>query len=109
MDADADADAEGLRGWEFCPISPFFANFSTFTNLHRVPSFQAHSPVKTRDFKREARDTVASGSSEALRRLRRMQTRFYKLEDAYSQMWRKLELEKDTLKSLYGVKMVDGY
>ena len=65
--------------------------------------------LEARDFEREARDTVASGSSEALRRLRRMQTRFYKLEDAYSQMWRKLELEKDTLKSLYGVKMVDGY
>jgi hypothetical protein len=37
----------GLRGWEFCPFSPFFANFSTFTKIPQVPSFQAHSPVKT--------------------------------------------------------------
>ena len=37
----------GLRGWEFCPFSPFFANFSTFTKISQVPSFQAHSPVKT--------------------------------------------------------------
>ena len=65
--------------------------------------------LEARDFEREARDTVASGFSEALGRLRGMQTRFYKLENAYSQMWRKLEHEKDTLKSLYGVKMVDGY
>ena len=65
--------------------------------------------LEARDFKREARDTVASGSSEALRRLRRVETRFYKLEDAHSQMWRKLKLEEDTLKSLYGVKLVDGY
>lgn len=65
--------------------------------------------LEARDFKREARDTVASGSSEALRRLRRVETRFYKLEDAHSQMWRKLKLEEDTLKSLYGVKRVDGY
>jgi hypothetical protein len=36
-----------LRGWEFCPFSPFFANFSTFTKISQVPSFQAHSPVKT--------------------------------------------------------------
>ena len=39
--------AEGLRGWEFCTICPFFANFSTFTKIPQVPSFQAHSPVKT--------------------------------------------------------------
>jgi hypothetical protein len=38
----------GLRGWEFCTICPFFANFSTFTKISQVPSFQAqHSPVKT--------------------------------------------------------------
>ena len=37
----------GLRGWEFCTICPFFANFSTFTKIPQVPSFQAHSPVKT--------------------------------------------------------------
>ena len=65
--------------------------------------------LEARDFEREARDAVASGSSEALRRLRRVETRFYKLEDAHSQMWRKLKLEEDTLKSLYGVKRVDGY
>ena len=65
--------------------------------------------LEARDFECEARDTVASGSSKALRRLRRVETRFYKREDAYSQMWRKLELEKDRLKSLYGVKMVEGY
>ena len=37
----------GLRGWEFCTICPFFANFSSFTKISQVPSFQAHSPVKT--------------------------------------------------------------
>ena len=37
----------GLRGWEFCTSCPFFANFSTFTKISQVPSFQAHSPVKT--------------------------------------------------------------
>ena len=37
----------GLRGWEFCTICPFFAHFSTFTKISQVPSFQAHSPVKT--------------------------------------------------------------
>jgi hypothetical protein len=37
----------GLRGWEFCTICPFFANFFTFTKIPQVPSFQAHSPVKT--------------------------------------------------------------
>ena len=37
----------GLRGWEFCTISPFFAHFPTFTKIPQVPSFQAHSPVKT--------------------------------------------------------------
>ena len=65
--------------------------------------------LEARNFEREARDAVKSGSSEALRHLRRMRTRFYKLEEAYSQMWRKLELEKDNLKSLYGVKMVGGF
>ena len=65
--------------------------------------------LEARDFEREARDAVASGSSEALRRLRRVRTRFYKLEDAYHQTWQKLELEKDTLKSLYAVKLVAGY
>lgn len=39
--------AWGLRGWEFCPFSPFFANFSTFTKISQVPSFRVHSPVKT--------------------------------------------------------------
>ena len=38
---------EGLRGWEFCTICPFFAHFSTFTKISQVPSFQSHSPVKT--------------------------------------------------------------
>jgi hypothetical protein len=65
--------------------------------------------LEARNFEREARDAVKSGSSEALRHLRRMRTRFYKLEEACSQMWRKLELEKDNLKSLYGVKMVGGF
>ena len=37
----------GLRGWEFCTISQFFAHFSTFTKISQVPSFQSHSPVKT--------------------------------------------------------------
>ena len=37
----------GLRGWEFCTICQFFANFSTFTKIPQVPSIQAHSPVKT--------------------------------------------------------------
>ena len=37
----------GLRGWEFCPICPFFTHFFTFTKIPQVPSFQAHSPVKT--------------------------------------------------------------
>jgi hypothetical protein len=37
----------GLRGWEFCTICQFFAHFSTFTKIPQVPSFQAHSPVKT--------------------------------------------------------------
>ena len=40
------AEERGLRGWEFCTICPFFANFSTFTKIPQVPSFQAHSPVK---------------------------------------------------------------
>jgi hypothetical protein len=29
------------------PFCPFFADFSTFTKIPQVPSFQAHSPVKT--------------------------------------------------------------
>jgi hypothetical protein len=37
----------GLRGGEFCTICRFFVNFSTFTKIPQVPSFQAHSPVKT--------------------------------------------------------------
>jgi hypothetical protein len=37
----------GLRGWEFCPFSQFFAHFSTFTKIPQVPSFQAHASVKT--------------------------------------------------------------
>jgi hypothetical protein len=66
--------------------------------------------LEARDFEREARDAVASGSSEALRRLRRMETRLHKLEDAYYKHVRDLDLERDSLKSLYGVKMsFDGY
>ena len=42
-----DVPLGGLRGWEFCPFSPFFAIFFTFTKISQVPSFQAHSPVKT--------------------------------------------------------------
>lgn len=64
--------------------------------------------LEARDFECEARDTVASGSSEALRRLRRVETRFYKLEDAYYKHVRDLDLERDSSKSSYGVKVVDG-
>ena len=49
-------------------------------------------------------DAVASGSSEALRRLRT-----YNLEDAYYKHVRDLDPELDSLKSLYGVKMVEGF
>jgi hypothetical protein len=65
--------------------------------------------LEARDFEREARDAVASGSSEAMRRLRRVETRFYKLEDATYKHVRDLDMETDSLKSLYGVKMVDGF
>ena len=65
--------------------------------------------LEARDFERQARDTVASGSSEALRLLRRMETRLNKLEDAFMQELKNLDLERDSLKSLYGVKMVNGY
>ena len=65
--------------------------------------------LEARDFERHARDTVASGSSEALRLLRRMETRLNKLEDAFMQELKNLDLERDSLKSLYGVKMVNGY
>ena len=61
------------------------------------------------DFEREARDAVASGSSEALRRLWRVETRFHKLEKASLKHVRDLDKEKDSLKSLYGVKRVDGF
>jgi hypothetical protein len=49
--------------------------------------------LEARNFEREARDAVASGSSEALRRVRRVEMRLNKLEDAFSQMWRNLEPE----------------
>ena len=65
--------------------------------------------LEARDFEREARDAVASGSSEALRRLRRVRTRLHKLEDAYYKHVRDLDPELDSLKSLYGVKMVEGF
>ena len=65
--------------------------------------------LEARDFERQARDTVASGSSEALRLLRRMETRLNKLEDAHYKHLRDLDLERDNLKSLYGVKMVGGF
>ena len=65
--------------------------------------------LEARDFERQARDTVASGSSEALRLLRRMETRLNKLEDAHYKHFRDLDLERDSLKSLYGVKMVGGF
>ena len=64
--------------------------------------------VQARDFQREAREVATSGSSEALRRLQRVETRFYKLEDAYYKRVRDLDLERDSLKSLYGVKLVHG-
>ena len=65
--------------------------------------------LEARDFEREARDAVASASSEALRRLRRVETRFYKLEDAYDKHVHDLDKENDSLKSLYGVKWVAGF
>ena len=65
--------------------------------------------VQARDFQREAREAATSGSSEALLRLRRVESRFYKLEDAYYKRARDLDLERDGLKSLYGVKLVHGY
>jgi len=65
--------------------------------------------LKARDFEREACDAVASGSSEAMRRLQRVEIRFNKLEDAFYKHMRDLDLEMDSLKSLYGVKMVEGY
>jgi len=65
--------------------------------------------LEVRNFEREARDAVASGSSEALRRLRRVEVRLNKLEDAHYKHLRDLDLERDNLKSLYGVKMVGGF
>ncbi len=65
--------------------------------------------LEARNFEREARDAVASGSSEALRRLRRVEVRLNKLEDAHYKHLRDLDLERDNLKSLYGVKMVGGF
>ena len=38
-----------------------------------------------------------------------METRLNKLEDAFMQELKNLDLERDSLKSLYGVKMVNGY
>jgi hypothetical protein len=35
------------KGLGVCTICPFFAKFSTFTKIPQVPSFQAHSSVKT--------------------------------------------------------------
>ena len=60
--------------------------------------------VQARDFQRRAREAATNGSSEALRRLHRVEARFYKLEDAYYKRARDLSLERDSLKSLYGVK-----
>ena len=40
--------------------------------------------LEARNFEREARDAVASGSSDALRRLRRVEVRLNKLEDAHT-------------------------
>ena len=60
--------------------------------------------VQARDFQRRAREAATNGSSEALRRLHRVEARFYKLEDAYYKRTRDLFLERDSLKSLYGVK-----
>ena len=65
--------------------------------------------LEARNFEREARDAVTSGSSEALRRLRRVEVRLNKLEDAHYKHLRDLDLERDNLKSLYGVKMVGGF
>jgi len=65
--------------------------------------------LKARDFEREACDAVASGSSEAMRRLQRVEIRFNELEDAFYKHMRDRDLEMDSLKSLYGVKMVEGY
>ncbi len=53
----------------------------------RLEKARAHKSRKlaleARNFEREARDAVASGSSEALRRLRRVKMRFNKLEDEF--------------------------
>ena len=38
-----------------------------------------------------------------------METRLHKLEDAYYKHVRDLDLERDSLKSLYGVKRVGGF
>lgn len=65
--------------------------------------------VQARNFQREAREAATSGSSEALRRLQRVEARFYKLEDAYYKRVRELDLERESLRSLYGVKEVHGY
>ena len=63
--------------------------------------------LEARDFYREARDLVASGSSEALRRLLRAERRLNKLEDAYYKHVCDLDLHRDNLKSLYGLKMIN--
>jgi hypothetical protein len=33
------AQTPGLRGWEFCTICQFSANFSAFTNISQVPVY----------------------------------------------------------------------
>ena len=58
--------------------------------------------VQARDFQRRAREAATNGSSEALRRLHRVEARFYKLDDPYYKRARDLDLERDSLKSLYG-------
>ena len=44
-----------------------------------------------------------------MRRVWRVETRFHKLEKASLKHVRDLDKEKDSLKSLYGVKRVDGF
>jgi len=55
-----------LRGWEFCPFSPFFAKFSTFTKIPQVPSFQAHSRVVYNGTAEETLYTLAYGNLAGL-------------------------------------------
>jgi hypothetical protein len=46
----------GLRGWEFCTICPFFANFSYFRNIPKVPSFQSQINSRENCFCRNAKN-----------------------------------------------------